>query len=226
MAKLTELSLLSMDRERAKHPASFEPDDHQADNPEGDSDGPPSSEVSEQQRQQQIIKVVQDLFRRDLASWEADDYVLNGTVQVEGTEDTSRAMILVEDPTKRGGQRFDYHAARIKVDTGSAADFATLEYLTRVGFNMASLNVIPEAEQVEIEGLNKAIYKPKYRANLQWYRQGEAQTNVTPFFVVDHGPFDLLLSSRRFAEEAERRLFSLPLVRPRKTRGEHWVPYS
>ncbi len=86
---------------------------------------------------------------------------------------------------------------------------------------MASLEAIPEGEQVEVEGLNKAIYKPRYWANVQWYRQGEMQVTTMPFLVVDHGPFELLLSSRRFAPEAERRMFALPLVRPRKTRGEN-----
>lgn len=170
---------------------------------------------------QLIVKAVHDIFRRDLASWEADDYVLNGIVKVGDTDtDSSQAVMLVEDPTKLGGQRFDYRPARVKVDTGSAADLVSLEYLTKVGFNIANLKPIPESDQVEVEGLNKAIYKPKYQVNLQWYRQGEAQMNLTPFLVVDHGPFDLLLSSQRFAEEAGRRLFSLPLVRPRKTRGE------
>jgi len=167
--------------------------------------------------QNQIIKVVQDIFKRDLASWEADDYVINGTVQVDKPE--NKAMVLVEDSAKSGGQRFDYRPARVKVDTGSAADFITLKYLTRVGIKISNLTPIPEANQVAVEGLNGTIYKPEYQINLAWYRQAEAQMNTTQFLVVDNGPFDLLLSSRRFAEEAERRLFSLPLVRPRKTRG-------
>ena len=128
-------------------------------------------------------------------------------------------MVLVEDSAKSGGQRFDYRPARVKIDTGSAADFVRLEYLTSAGINTSHLTPIPEANQVAVEGLNRTIYKPKYQINLAWYRQAEAQMNTTQFLVVDDGPFDLLLSSRRFAEEAERRLFSLPLVRPRKTRG-------
>lgn len=180
--------------------------------------GGPGDEGSDQQ-QMQIVKAVQDLFRRDIASWGADDYTLNGTVEMESGE--SRAMTLVEDTTKSGGQRFNYHPARVKVDTGSAADFVSLEYLTKAGFDLAILKPIPEGQQTEVEGFNRAIYKPKYQASLRWYRQGEMNMNVTPFLVVENGPFDLLLSSRRFAEEAERRLFSLPIVRPRKTRGMH-----
>lgn len=226
MARLIDLSMSSTARGHGTYPASFESRNPPGDDPQGNSGrattegGGPGYEGSDPQ-QMQIVKVVQDLFRRDIASWEADDYVLNGTVQVESPE--NRAMMLVEDATKEGGQRFNYRPARVKVDTGSAADFVSLEYLKKAGFNIASLKPIPEAEQVNVEGLNRVIYKPKYQANLQWYRQGEMEMNVTPFLVVDHGPFELLLSSRRFAEEAERRLFSLPLVRPRKTRGMHWA---
>ena len=84
-------------------------------------------EVSEQQeQQQQIVRATQDLFRRDLASWAADDYILNGRVQVDGAEEcdsnTDGAKMLVEDPAKRGGQRFSLQPVWIKVDTGSAAD--------------------------------------------------------------------------------------------------------
>ncbi|KAK3380611.1 hypothetical protein B0T24DRAFT_197800 [Lasiosphaeria ovina] len=166
----------------------------------------------------QIVKSLQNRMRRDLSSLEADDYVINGTVQLDNPE---RVMILVEDPTRTGGDRFDYRPARIKLDTGSRADFVTREYLAQIGFDLGSLVEIPEVQQQEIEGLDKAIYKPTHGVTLPWYRQGEAQSNLTRFLVVDSGPFDLLLSSRRFAEEAERRLFSLPLVgRPRKTKEQ------
>ena len=170
------------------------------------------------QEQTQIVNVVRDLIRRDLGSLAADDYVINGTVQFDNLNH-ERGMILVEDTARAGGDRFVYRPARIKLDTGSRADFVTREYLARIGFNIDSLAAIPEAQQQGVEGLDKVIYRPTHQANLQWYRQGEAQMNITPFLVIDHGPFDLLLSSRRFAEEAERRLFSLPLVRPRKTPG-------
>lgn len=175
---------------------------------------------------QQIFKAVQGIFRRDLAAWEADDYVLNGTVRIDRLEEKDQAMVLAEDPDKGGGEWFNYCPARIKVDTGSAADFVTLDYLECVGFNLASLQEIPESENQPVEGLNKAIYKSKYRVNLQWYRQGEMQMNTTLFLVVDHGPFEVLLSSRRFAEEAERHIFSLPIVRPRRTKGQHDFIYK
>ena len=153
--------------------------------------------------------------------------MLNGTLRVDNPETT--ATVLLEDPTKDGGQRFKpvpaeirrYYPARVKVDTGSGADFVSLEYLINAGFNITNLQPIPVAKQVEVEGLNKVVYKPEYRVNLKWYRQGEVQLNDVSFLVVDCGPFYMLLSSRRFAEQAERKLFALPLVRPRKKRGKH-----
>lgn len=177
---------------------------------------------------------VRDTLRASLASWAGDGYVLNGIVRVEDSDPETTATVLIEDPTKEGGERFrpvpaavvPYYPARIQMDTGSTDDFVTLDYLARAGFNIDNLRPIPEDEQVEVEGLNQVMYKPRFKVNLKWYRQGESQMNDIPFLVVDQGPFDLLLSSRRFAAEAERRLFSLPLVGPwrnpwkRKTRGK------
>ncbi|KAL1875248.1 hypothetical protein Daus18300_003319 [Diaporthe australafricana] len=170
-------------------------------------------------------------FRTGLNSLAVDDFILNGVVRVENSDPETTATVLVEDPTKEGGDRFrpvpaavvPYYPARIKMDTGSTDDFVTLNYLTRAGFNIESLKPIPEDEQDEIEGLNRVMYKPRFKVNLKYYRQGESQMNDITFFVVDQGPFDLLLSSRRFAEEAERHLYpySLPMVRrKRKTREE------
>lgn len=178
----------------------------------------------------QLEVALRDTLRTSLTSWAVDGYVLNGTVRVEDSDPETTATVLVEDPTKEGGERFKhvsaavvpYYPARIKMDTGSTNDFVTLNYLERAGFNVDRLSPIPDEEQVEIEGLNHVMYKPRFKVNLKWYRQGESQMNDIPFFVVDQGPFDLLLSSHRFAVEAERRLFSLPLVRPwkRKTREQ------
>ncbi|KAK0723432.1 hypothetical protein B0T26DRAFT_871278 [Lasiosphaeria miniovina] len=215
MAKLTELSV-SATVDTSRRPADGS--SGAEGKVEAEAGGVSSGFRSTDQHQMQIVKAVQNLIRRDLGSLEADDYVINGTVQLENHE---RGMILMEDPTRTGGDRFDYRPARIKLDTGSRADFVTREYLARIGFDFGSLIEIPEVQQEDIEGLDKAIYKPTHRVNLPWYRQGEAQSNLTRFLVVDSGPFDLLLSSRRFAEEAERRLFSLPLVgRPRKTKEQ------
>jgi hypothetical protein len=188
------------------------------------SSGDPGS--SRDQEQMQIA--VQDTFRRNLASWAVDDFVLNGTVCVDDPE--APATVVVEDSSKEVGDRFQhvsaavvpYYPSRIKVDTGSTDNFVTLEYLKKAGFNIKNLRPIPDSEQVEVEGLNQVMYKPKFRVNLKYYRQGEAIMNDKSFLVIDNGPFDLLLSSHHFVAEAERRLFALPLVRPRnkKTRGK------
>lgn len=182
----------------------------------------------------QLEVALRHTLRTSLNSLAVDDFILNGVVRVEDSNPETAATVLVEDPTKEGGERFrpvpaavvPYYPARIKMDTGSTDDFVTLDYLTRAGFNIDNLKPIPEDEQDEIEGLNHVMYQPRFKVNLKYYRQGESQTNDIMFFVVDQGPFDLLLSSRRFAEEAERRLYSLPMVRrwrnpwKRKTRGK------
>jgi hypothetical protein len=178
----------------------------------------------------QLQVALRDTLRTSLTSWAVDGFAFNGIVRVDGSDPKTAATVLVEDPTKEGGERFrpvpaavvPYYPARIKIDTGSTEDIVTLDFLDRAGYNMDSLRPIPKDEQVEVEGLNQVMYKPRFKVNLQWYRQGESQMNDIPFLVVDQGPFDLLLSSHRFAEEAERRLFSLPLARSRKkkTRGK------
>ncbi|KAM7183206.1 hypothetical protein V8F33_013733 [Rhypophila sp. PSN 637] len=188
-----------------------------------------STTLSEkQQHQDQVHGVVQNTFQQDVASWQADEYIFNGVVQVDldnNASTTALGMVALEDATKTGGQRFTYSPARIKIDTSPAADFVSFEYLQRAGFNLANLQDIPESEQRQIEGLDRLLYTPRHIVTLQWYRQGEQHMNTTKFFVVGGNkngpPFDLVLSTRGFAEEAERRLFSSSLLRARKTQGKN-----
>jgi hypothetical protein len=165
-------------------------------------------QVMRQRRPRQTFKEIWDTMQES-------DYVLNGT-------------IIVENPRKSTGEPFnlvsadiEYYPARLKFDTGSEADLVCLEYLLQAGFDIGMLREVPEDERMEIEGLNKIKYKPQYEVDLKWFRQRDAKVNLTRFLVVEHAPFDILLSSKRFGEEIERRLVSLPLVRPwKKSRGE------
>ncbi|KAL8742249.1 MAG: hypothetical protein Q9190_005240 [Brigantiaea leucoxantha] len=152
-------------------------------------------------------------IREQFASLEASNYVVDATV-------------LVENPLMTAGQRFkhvsaeimQFYPGRVKLDTGSEADFVSLNYLLQAGFTMDFLKAIPTAQQAEVEGIGGAKYTPKFEVELKWFRQGEASTNRGRFLVVDGAPFDILLSSAQFATEAARHLVSLPLVRPRKKR--------
>ncbi|KAK4208174.1 hypothetical protein QBC37DRAFT_81862, partial [Rhypophila decipiens] len=217
MTRLTEISVSSKNGPEIAQQSQTYPDTNQS-----------SETISEKQRYQvQVQGVVQNMFPQDLASWQADEYILNGVVQVDLDDNTltrSHGMVALEDATKTGGQRFTYSPARIKIDTSPVADFVSLEYLQRVGFNLANLQDIPESEQRQMEGLDRLLYTPRHRVTLQWYRQGEQHMNTTKFFVVggnENGPppFDIVLSTRGFAEEAERRLFSSSLLRASKTQG-------
>ena len=132
----------------------------------------------------------------------------------------------MENPLRTGGERFkhisteiiEYYPGRVKLDTGSEADFVSLSYLMQAGFTMDALKPIPVAQQAQVEGINGAKYTPKFEVDLKWFRQGKALTNTGRLLVVDQAPFDILLSSRRFSREAARQLVSLSLVRPRKPR--------
>lgn len=66
--------MLSMERGGGSHSTHFDQAQH------GDDSGQDKPNT-EHHHDQQIANVVQGLFRRDFASWEADDYVLNGTVR-------------------------------------------------------------------------------------------------------------------------------------------------
>ena len=163
----------------------------------------------------QVVRQRRSAIKQQFDTLEASNYIVDAT-------------IVVENPLGTGGQRFrnvpaeitQYYPGRVKLDTGSEADFVSLAYLLQAGFKMDSLKAIPLAQQTQVEGIHGAKYTPKYEVDLKWSRRGEATTNSGRFLVVDQAPFDVLLSSRRFAAEAARQLVSLPLVRPRKPRGE------
>lgn len=162
----------------------------------------------------QTLQQRRSAIQKQFASLEASNYVVD-------------AAVLVENPSKTGGRRFkqvsaeitEYYPGRVKLDTGSEADFVSLDYLLQAGFTQDALKSIPAAQQAQVVGINGAKYTPKFEIDLKWFRQGEALTNVGRFLVIDQAPFDILLSSKKFAPEAARQLVSLPLVRPRKPRS-------
>jgi hypothetical protein len=210
MARLTELSMT------ASVHASTRLADTLAESHSGRRAGRHSEDNGPGPTDEQLVQVIKDLALQPLRSLEADDFFVNGTVQLSDPA-FEKGMVLVEDETRNGGERFRYKPARIKIDTGSAADFINREYLKRVRYNLADLLEISEGNREGIEGLNKIIYRPTHKAGVQWYLQGETQVQVASFLVVDSGPFDILLSSRNFVPLISS---ALPLVRaPRKTRG-------
>ena len=166
-------------------------------------------------RNSQVIRRRRSAIQKQFASLEASNYIVDATV-------------VVENPLKSGGQRFKhisteitkYYPSRVKLDTGSEADMVSLAYLLQAGFDMDKLQSIPEAQQAQVVGIDGAKYTPEFEVELTWFRQREACTNKGRFLVVEEAPFDILLSSNQFAVEAARQLVSLPLVRPRKSRGK------
>jgi hypothetical protein len=212
MARLTELSMTASVRASARlADALSESHSGRRTTNRSEDNGPGPTD----EQRLQLVKVIKDLALQPLRSLEADDFFVNGTVQLSDPA-LERGMVLVEDETRNGGERFRYKPARIKIDTGSAADFISREYLKRVGYNLDDLLEISEGSREGIEGLNKIIYRPTHKAEIQWYLQGETQVQVASFLVVDSGPFDILLSSRNFVPLISS---ALPLVRARKTRG-------
>ncbi|KXX80328.1 hypothetical protein MMYC01_204685 [Madurella mycetomatis] len=184
MAKLTELSMTASvnSSTRLADAPSESPSEGRTSSPSQENGSRPTDE-----QRLQLVKVIKDLALQPLRSLEADDFFINGTVQLSYPTLES-GMVLVEDGTRARGERFQYKPARIKIDTGSAADFVTLEYLNRVGYNLDNLQEIPEGDQEDVEGLNKIIYRPTQQAEVQWYLQGGTQVQATSFLVVDSGP--------------------------------------
>lgn len=134
---------------------------------------------------------------------------------------TIDAIVIAEDPRKKGTERFLYQPAKLKFDTGSDVDLVSRQYLLRVGFPMDKLIPIPVGNQAVVHSINNATFTPKYEVDLHWSRRGDMRINSGRFMVVDEAPFDLLLESGRLLDGLRRsRLSSLHLFRPRKTKGD------
>lgn len=98
-----------------------------------------------------------------------------------------------------------------------------MQYLAQAGFPYEALVPIPSEDQVSVVGIANATYTPEFKIKVKWSGEKERKTNETEFMVVNFAEFDVLLSSRRFLEEAKKRVtLAWPLFnRPKDKGGRH-----
>lgn len=98
-------------------------------------------------------------------------------------------------------ERVRYVHIRAKMDTGCDDNLVTMELVTKAGIKKSTLLDIPEDENIELHGLEGVKCTPLYQVDLKWYQDGDMKMRQQRFYVVQDGPFDMLIGSRRFAQD-------------------------
>ena len=124
-----------------------------------------------------------------------------------------KATVVVEQSSQERGQRFKYISTKaehtpalVKLDTGSDVDVVSQEFLSQAGFAANAFMPIPEEAKDSFIGIEGTPYRPKSTIELFWFREGEQRIRKTRFYVVSGAPVDMLLGSKRFAQEAAKRV--------------------
>ncbi|KAL8791728.1 MAG: hypothetical protein Q9195_005665 [Heterodermia aff. obscurata] len=124
-----------------------------------------------------------------------------------------KATVVVENPCQERGQRFRYISteaehtpALVKLDTGSDVDVVSHEFLAEAGFPANAFMPIPEEAKDSFIGIEGTPYRPESTVELFWFREGEQRMRKSRFYAVSGAPVDMLLGSKRFAQEAVKRV--------------------
>ena len=133
---------------------------------------------------------------------------------------TRNATIVVDNGTGTLPERLQYAHVRAKMDTGCNDNLITMDLIQKAGIDKSMLSNIPDDEAIELHGLNNAKCIVLYAIDLTWYQDGDMKMRQSKFYVVEDGPFDMLLGSRRFAQElAAGESPALILTKRRKKKG-------
>ena len=133
---------------------------------------------------------------------------------------TRNATIVVDNGVGTFPERLQYVHVRAKMDTGCNDNLITMELVEKAGIDSSLLNVIPEDQAVDLQGLDSAKCTPLYEIDLTWYQDGDMKMRDSRFYVVKEGPFDMLIGSRRFAQDlGSDGNPSLILAKRRKKKG-------
>ncbi|KAE9372812.1 hypothetical protein N431DRAFT_457498 [Stipitochalara longipes BDJ] len=159
--------------------------------------------------------------------------VLNTLLQMGHSNYVVQATVAIETPHSGDGSQFKFVSteaahtpALVKLDTGSDVDIVSQEFLEQAGFSKFLLQPIPPEEAKCFVTICGKQYRPESKIRLFWYMEGEQRFRRNIFYVVNGAPVDLLLSSKRFAREAAKRvaLFSRapksPAMREAEQRNE------
>ncbi|KAL8878647.1 MAG: hypothetical protein Q9198_003588 [Flavoplaca austrocitrina] len=113
---------------------------------------------------------------------------------------TRNATIVVDSGDGSCPESIRYVHVRAKMDTGCDDNLITMTVVEKAGIHKSNLLEIPATEMVELHGLEGAKCTPLYETILTWYQDGDMKMREHKFYVVEKGPFDMLIGSRRFAE--------------------------
>ncbi|KAL8845066.1 MAG: hypothetical protein Q9176_000738 [Flavoplaca citrina] len=114
---------------------------------------------------------------------------------------TRNATIVVDSGDGSCPESIRYVHVRAKMDTGCDDNLITMTVVEKAGIHKSNLLEIPANEMVELHGLEGAKCTPLYETILTWYQDGDMKMREHKFYVVEKGPFDMLIGSRRFAED-------------------------
>ncbi|KAL8936871.1 MAG: hypothetical protein Q9211_003976 [Gyalolechia sp. 1 TL-2023] len=114
---------------------------------------------------------------------------------------TRNATIVVNSDVESYPERIRYVHVRAKMDTGCDDNLITMAVFEKAGIHISNLLEIPADEMVELHGLEGAKCTPQYETTLTWYQDGDMKMREHKFYVVEEGPFDMLIGSRRFAQD-------------------------
>ena len=139
--------------------------------------------------------------------------LINALEQLGSSNYVIKATVVVEKSSQERGERFkyipaeaEYTPALVKLDTGSDVDVVSQEFLAEAGFTANAFMPIPEEDKDSFIGIEGTPYRPESTVELFWFREGEQRMRKSRFYVVSGAPVDMLLGSKRFAQEAAKRV--------------------
>lgn len=102
--------------------------------------------------------------------------------------------------------RFKMVPVRNKIDTGSDENFVSKALIAKHGMDPNKIQDLPVEKQQErtLEMLNNLTFTPKQEVTISWHKPQDKKIRETTFLFVDSGPFDVLIGSKHWADEARQ----------------------
>ena len=124
--------------------------------------------------------------------------------------DWTRSLVLViQVPEMTHPSGLKFIPVRNKIDTGSDENLVSAELLSKHGMDSSKIQPIPSEKQGErtLRMLNGFTFTPTQEVRLQWHRPHDMRQREDTFVIVPEAPFDVLIGSEQFKDEAKTKLF-------------------
>ena len=140
---------------------------------------------------------------------------------------TRNVTIVVDEGVGTFPKGLKYVHMRAKMDTGCNDNLVTMNTVQKACIDRSLLLDIPESEKVDLHGLENAECTPLYQIKLKWYQDGDMEMRDSRFYVIQDGPFDMLLGSGRIAQDLDDHGNpSLILAKRKKAKGLSFSPFN